>query len=422
MLKVTSAEGAVRIAAEEALRASLANTFAVGGALIDNLSGEVYCALHNNVLKTSSSNDRGKYMLSDPTAHGERQLVDWYFEHRAALKLPDPVRLTIVTTLDPCAMCAGAILMAGFNVAVAAEDGFAGINYDSRLAFRTLSESWAENARKTFGYYAVSNPVGRHRMGSDSIVFANEEITAMTYSFSDVVFDDSVNKIRALDSNSGADPGQLADPSTLEADDKIVRLLRHAYPAALQVRSTPRVPGSELAQPLYDAALEAKQRGASFNSVAFIDPFGNLLLCLGGREDLSPVRTAFMEVTRTYARIRWELMNDADRDVRKRTNAHFTHPKYGTFVFLFAPDAVAPHGLLEFGAFGSTMEGAIPQVYPSALQFVFLWPTNKEKDLANCAMNMPPFYTTDVQISPLRVIDEGLSLRLGTLIGPELGS
>jgi cytosine deaminase len=108
-----------------------------------------------------------------------------------------------------------------------------------------------------------------------------------------------------------------------------------------------------------------------FNSVALIDPFGNLLVCLGGVENQSPIRTAFMETTRNYAVLRWTLMNDPDPVVRAEAGQYLTHPKYGTFVFLYAP-APPPQAVMTFGAYGSTMEGPVPQSYPSNLQYVLL--------------------------------------------------
>src|SRR5664279_5525239 len=111
--KAANAEQAVQIAAGKSIEASLQNTFAVGGILVDNRTGRVFCALHNNVLEAFENSK--VFLLHDPTAHGERQIVDWYFKNRKRLKLPHPRQLTVVTTLDPCAMCAGALLTAGFN-------------------------------------------------------------------------------------------------------------------------------------------------------------------------------------------------------------------------------------------------------------------------------------------------------------------
>src|SRR5207302_1984791 len=134
--KALNAEQAVRIAAGKSIEASLQNTFAVGGVLVDNRRGTVFCALHNNVLESYEGSKL--FLLHDPTAHGERQIVDWYFKNRKRLRLPDPKQLTVVTTLDPCAMCAGALLAAGFNVGVSGADDYAGINYNLSFQFPSV--------------------------------------------------------------------------------------------------------------------------------------------------------------------------------------------------------------------------------------------------------------------------------------------
>src|ERR1700745_3144771 len=101
--KVANAEEAVRIAAGKSIEASLQNTFAVGGVLVDNRRGTVLCALHNNVLESYENSKL--FLLHDPTAHGERQIVDWYFRNRKRLNLPEPNEVTGITTIEPSPMC-----------------------------------------------------------------------------------------------------------------------------------------------------------------------------------------------------------------------------------------------------------------------------------------------------------------------------
>ncbi len=102
------------MAAAQAIAARTQGTYGVGGVLLDQ-QGNVLKALQNNVVCDG--------LIFDPTAHGERQLIDWYFAEAArGRELPPPHEVTVVTSLDPCAMCTGAILTAGFNVVVAATD------------------------------------------------------------------------------------------------------------------------------------------------------------------------------------------------------------------------------------------------------------------------------------------------------------
>jgi tRNA(Arg) A34 adenosine deaminase TadA len=407
VVKITCADQAVLIAAAKSIEASLQDTFAVGGALFENRGARVIYALHNNVLEPFEN--RKFFLLHDPTAHGERQLVDWYFKYRRRLRLSRPEDLTIVTTLDPCAMCAGALLTAGFNVAVSAIDTYAGINYNESFDFPSLPAKWRNAARSTFAYYGVDAPVKRSFRGAKRVVFAQQSISAATFYLTDTIFESSVNSVRLLDNNSGKAPAQLKNPKDLPRNSPIRKALLDACPEAFCVTcATPRLPGEELAQTLVSVAKRARGRGAGLNSVAFLDPFGNLLLCLGGAENLSPIRTAFMEVTRTYAHIRWLLMNDRNPSVRDQAGDVLTHPKYGTFVFLYSPDPNTPQGVMTMGAYGSTMEGPIPQSFPSNLQYVLLPEGIGQASVAQLAMTLPPFYTTSVQIAPMQVLNRGL--------------
>jgi tRNA(Arg) A34 adenosine deaminase TadA len=407
MKTIKDANQAVLVAAGKSIEASLQNTFAVGGALIENRNGRLICALHNNVLQ--SRGDNKFFLLHDPTAHGERQLADWYFKNRKRIKLPPPEHLTIVTTLEPCAMCAGALLIAGFNVGISATDTYAGINYNESFDFPSLPAKIGNTARSLFGYYGVEDPVNRPFRGAKGIAFARQSVSAATFYLTDTIFESSVNSIRLLDNNSGKDPTKLSNPKDLPRNSPVKKALMDAYPEAFSVTcDTPRIPGTEVGQPLLNAAKRAHQRGAKLDSVAFLDPFGNLLLCLGGKENESPIRTAFMELTRTYAHIRWVLMNDRNPSVREQAGNVLTHPKFGTFIFLYSPDPNTPQGVMTLGAYGSTMEGPIPQSYPSNLQYVVLSKGASHDGVAQLAMRLPPFYTTNVQVAPMQVLNPKL--------------
>ena len=74
--KVTSTESAMTLAALQAMKANCAGSFSVGGALVDD---------HGNVLNQMQNRVIQNHRTNDPTAHGERQLVDWYYANRDAL-------------------------------------------------------------------------------------------------------------------------------------------------------------------------------------------------------------------------------------------------------------------------------------------------------------------------------------------------
>jgi cytosine deaminase len=279
----------------------------------------VYCALHNNVLEDFGNSKL--FLLHDPTAHGERQLVDWYFKNRKRLKLPDPSQLSIITTLDPCAMCAGALLTAGFNVGVSAIDDYAGINYNAAFEFPSVPAKWRRVAQASFAYYGVEAPIRRKYRGGKTTAFASQTISAPTFVLSSTIFEASVNDVREADNNSGQDPSKLTNPKTLPQDSIVRKVLLEACPEAFSVScSKPRIPGRELAQTLVEAAKKAQRRGAAFNSVAFLDPFGNLLLCLGGVEDRSPIRTR-LHGSNTLLRPHPLVLDESSRCVRARASS-----------------------------------------------------------------------------------------------------
>jgi cytosine deaminase len=409
MSQVANAQQAVELVANQALFASLQETFAVGGAIIENKTGNVVMEMHNNVLKPPNPGSGEGFSLYDPTAHGERQLVDWYFNNRSRLGLPPPSAMTIVTTLDPCAMCAGALLTGGFNVAVSAIDTYAGINYDRKFDFPTLPPALRGAAQRTWGYYAVDAPFSRPYVGGGTPVFSGGKVDAVTFDYTLVVFESSVGTIRTASSSGGLEPRNMSNPVNLGASSPVRQALSAMYPGALTVASKdPRFPGVELAQPLLVAAANAKAKGAVYNSVALLDPFGNLLICAGGVENISPIRTAFLELTRNYAELRYRLMNSSSSAIRAEALSNLTHARYCTFVHLTMPDPRTSQGVMTFGAYGSTMEGPIPRVFPSSFQYAQLPSGVGEFEVAQRAAVLPPFYTNDVGVSPQRVLDPAL--------------
>jgi cytosine deaminase len=408
MQQVDSAQQAVEVAANQAVLASLQTTFAVGAALIENATGAVVMVMHNNVLEPYPGGD-GAFTLHDPTAHGERQLVDWYYAIGVGLGLPEPSKMTVVTSLDPCAMCAGALLTAGFNVAVSAIDTFAGVNYNCRQDFPTLPPQLRALAQRTWGYYGVHDPFNRAYAGGSTPVFTGESIDALTYEVTLLVFSASVDAVRAASSSGGTEPAKMSDPERLPSSSPVRQALTALYPQTLTVTSgDPRFPGVEFAAPLVAAAKQAASRGAAYNSVALLDPFGNLLVCLGGAEEDSPVRTAFLETTREYAMLRWRLMNDPNSAVRAEATSYLAHATYCTFVHLTVPDPRTAQAVMTFGAYGSTMEGSMPQIFPSSFQYAQLPGGVGEQDVARLAAALPPFYTTSVGVAPQRVLDQEL--------------
>jgi tRNA(Arg) A34 adenosine deaminase TadA len=88
-------EATMRIALDLAQAGAAAGETPVGAVVVDPASGEVLGAAHNAPIG-----------LSDPTAHAEIRALRQAAERLGNYRLTG---LTLYVTLEPCAMCAGAI-------------------------------------------------------------------------------------------------------------------------------------------------------------------------------------------------------------------------------------------------------------------------------------------------------------------------
>jgi len=393
----------VAIAAAEALAAKAQGTFAVGGVLLDG-AGNVLQSMHNNVVRDG--------LVFDPTAHGERQLVDWYFAQAAkGTILPPPQELTIVTSLDPCCMCTGAILAAGFNVVVAAPDGNAGINYDNRASFTALPAPLRAQAARSFCYPAVrgDTPYARAASGAaPKSFFIGKSINEATQALCTLVFESMSAQVMQL--LHAGDGDAACDPASLPEDHAVVRALRQRYPDALRYHCAPHAPDAGLAPFLLAAMEQDRRNGGQGEAAALLDGFGNLLLCLPGQQAQSIIRTPFMECTRQYARLRHELMAGADAARQEEYKRYLGHPKHGTFLLSGGPDDSAA-SFMTLGAYGSTMEGALPDNNPA--QFQYVRRGMAEADLLALCEALPPLYSQLIRIRPRQVADQALIAALG---------
>lgn len=397
--KTIDVQAAVAIAASEAIAARTQGTFGVGGLMLDQY-GNVLQSLHNNVIKDG--------LIFDPTAHGERQLIDWYYAERAKGRdLPPPHDITIVTSLDPCCMCSGAILAGGFNVVVAAPDQASGINYDNSASFDALPEALRAQAGDSFSYPAIlgSSLYARAASGATpKSFFIGKTIAEPTQALCSLVFE--ATSAEVMEKFNADHPQELLkDPAALPADHAIVRALKQQYPDALTYRCKPHAPDAGLAPFLLQAMARDREHGGAGDAVALLDSFGNLLLCLPGRMTQSGIRSAFMETTRAYAQLRYKLMNGATRAQQDEIRHYLGHPKEGTFVFAQGPDASAV-SYMNLGAYGSTMEGPLPLKNPTQFQYVL--PSLPEAELNALCAAMPPLYRNIIRIRPTQVVDAAL--------------
>ncbi len=383
-----------------AKNAAANGTYGIGGAIIENSSGRVVKTMENSVLKRLNPDveqSSGEVFTWDPTAHGERELVYWYYANKAAMNLPPTQQLTVVTSLDPCAMCAGTLLTAGFNVGVVAPDTFSGINYNQQFNFPDLPEPVRGRALATFGYYAVDG--GRAYVGGKNVVFSNGTLSASAFSDCSSIYQQSATGVRQNRKNSGTQPAQLENPAKSPDADAVRTAYKAQYAGAFSLTlANYRKPNAALKSLLIK--LRDSTPGAK-NAVAFIDPFGNLISAFADSFDKNPVATAFQNVAQSYSQTRFNLLNNqATNAIVQKT---ITSPKYGTFVFLYAPSPRLSTTIEDLGAFGSTVESKAPTPIPSPFQFYLPPLVGTTAELQKVAHNLPPLYSQLVDISPQQV-------------------
>lgn len=392
-MNVKSVQEAVKAAVEQAILADKQGTFGVGGILID-VAGNIIHEMHNNVVMDG--------LVKDPTAHGERQLIDWYYENRYSKRLPEPYNMVLVTSLDPCAMCTGAILSSGFNLAIiSAFDSFAGINYNGKANFPSL-QGYAQligDAKIMLSYAEIegTSRVSREASGAYIKMFPQDAkaIEMHTGLLSSTVFEASVGNVSATINKDNIDPKDYKDLALEGPSNWIYQEVVNRFPDAFQYKAPePGNPDQGIARFIEKASAQDKANGGDGNCVAFLDYFGNLLFCAYGNQKVSPIQTAFMRATRMYAELRYDIAKRGTLDSLK----YLCHPKYGTFIYKFKP-FVEAKTLMNLGAYGSTMEGEIPNL--RQLQYI-QEPLNND-ELYTFINRMPPFYTDLVKISISKV-------------------
>ena len=368
---------------DAAVQAASHGTFGVGGVLLGP---------HKELLAVSCNRVIADGKVADPTAHGERQIVDWYFEQAAqGQQLPAPEDCTIVSSLDPCMMCAGSILTGGFNVVSTTLDTRAGVNFTTDGQYPTVPEELRDQAKEHFAYFGIEG--GRDYQGP-AMVGERQVIAGDVEKRSLDTFLASLGQVQnAIHSGPTGPVQDLKDCQ----DPKVLAVLKKYYPEALTLRFPEGQPGAALAQPLLEAAQAARERGGAYNAAALLDPHGNVVMLSSGREERSPIRTAFMELTRSWAKVRGEAGPEGEK---------FLAPlKDCTLVTLFGPGSDGP-SVMELGAYGSSVEGPLPPHQHAAWQYVI--PRQSQADLDQEIKNLPPLYSEVIRPQIQQVSDPAL--------------
>ena len=367
----------VQKAVELARVAGEAGTFAVGGLLLD-CEGNILREAHNNVVRNRQ--------LSDPTAHGERQLISWYYQtlHRGK-SLPPPSELTIVTSLDPCLMCTGAILQSGFNAIVIAHDDIGGINWNRENSFLTVPKPIRQTAVEQFAYFGVAG-VSRPFVGSAKSIFANAVVPAKLVSESFELARASIENVRRLNRRKTSSP----DGNVITHDSSSAQSPRTQSRSAVmpEFDITDAADRARLLDEMLKVAEASKTAGGYFDATALVDESKGVLLILGSSPlSESPIDTPLMRVVQAYSSCR---LNDADRN-------SLPHPSQCSVVLLYGPAPTAL-GLMDLGVFGlSVGPSDVPQ------RLYYFRSLQSEQNLADMIQNLPPVFRDVMKIAPTKL-------------------
>jgi len=382
--------------AEMAIQAYTQETFGVGGMLID-IHGKLIKKMHNNVMCNN--------FVADPTAHGERQLIDWYFKQKQHdICLPEPKDIILITSLDPCCMCAASILLSGFHAVVAAYDEVAGVNYNKKNDFLFATPRQKKLLLKYFSYPKVDgNSIFSREQGGAALPskFNDQSILNTSQALCFSIFDSSAEKVRIHENHNIIPTCELKNPKDLPDTHPVIIELKKYYPQALQYSCPKSEPNEQIASYISEQMKIDKLQGGQGNAVAILDYFGNLLLCCPGNVNISPIRTAFLETTRTYARIRFDLYQEFGKEVL----TYLSHIKYGTFLLALGLNTDID-SLLTLGAYGSSIEGPLPEDNPNQMQYII--EQENPEIVSQCCSKLPPLYSQIIKINPCQVKNKKL--------------
>jgi cytosine deaminase len=428
---VVSANDAAERVREQAELAASVSCYGIGGIIIENKTGRIINAWGNRAQGRLKS---GEYYPLDPSNHGETQLVRWYYDNQVVIQselgyLPKPSELTVVTSLDPCAMCAGGLCAAGFHVGVIApDDSGGGVNWDSSGMFPNQPAKIQEKLKSLFGYYKADGISYRKLyQGGSALLFNSETLTQQVYKANVDAFSNSAPLVSATRKEARIKAQDLKDPLNLHAENSTILALKQRFPEALKLRLTEQAdisdsgltpegtnhiyyrPSLELYSLLQDAV--ASEPGAD-NAVAMIDRFGNLLTIGVDKPSTSPIATALMNAVSDYSRFLFELISEASDSAipfkYKQSDAYnyLTPARDATYIYLKSPSAGKMQTLKDLGLFGSTSEDIIQYIET---------PSNGTKlDFENQIRGLPIYYLQSSRISTVQSLPEGLSLIVST--------
>jgi tRNA(Arg) A34 adenosine deaminase TadA len=354
------AEAAVE-AVQLAEQAAEHGTFGIGGMLLDaNMLPLFRCV--NKVIENG--------VVADPTAHVERQLIDWYYgQRKRGRDLPPPDRCTIVSTIDPCMQCTGAILASGFRCIALAPDRLAGLHCRGYGNVDPLPAGLRDAARRQLHLVHVKSHRPARTDWAEGLAIPSELVQRAADTFAK-----TVDRAKAIINEQlapiAASPSMPLSAAGQSETMQIIGL--HAYDRAA----------------VTDVFYQIGRNHDVDDLAAFVDPTRSLLYTTQSDLSTSPIQTSFMRLTRLYAGLR-RRRRQIGRDVPP-------HPRHCDLWTLQGPgqDALS---VMTIGAFGSTIEGP---VNASECRWLYLIPQQPAESLAKMIARFPPLYSEIINITP----------------------
>ena len=360
---VRTADGAAVHAIRLAEEAAAQGAFGVGGFLLDQ-AGHVVAEAINAVMRNGH--------VVDPTAHVERQLIDWLYEAHRRGFTSAAGELSIVCSVDPCAMCAGAILRSGLRVIAVAEDEMAGVHHNGK-PHRMPPGLW-DAATKHMALFGVR---GLRPSPQNNVSAFNGEISPDLLRRAGEVFLASEGPVnRAISDHDGE-----SNARGLQVTDQVHAAVCEAF-KELGIYSNQGAFGLNVHE--WHSSPEFRNLLADDGSV-LVDEFGIVVAAAAGHVEFA-ARTSLMDLVRAYTFIR-----DV---VRQKSGIALPHQRNCSIVKQSAHSEPAK-ALLEFGAVGSFL--AAPRRSKILPAIVYLNGTS----LVNArefATWLPPLYTSVIGI------------------------
>jgi tRNA(Arg) A34 adenosine deaminase TadA len=360
---ILTADHAAAYAIGLAEEAASRGAFGVGGFLLDR-TGRVIAEAVNAVAR--------KGHVVDPTAHVERQLIDWCCEAGHRGLAASTSELTIVSSIDPCPMCTGAILRFGMNVIAVAEDKLSGVHHAGK-PHRLPHELWDAAAE----HMALFGVRGMRQSTRTEIATFASEISPDLLHRAEQVFVASVEPVNRLiadiDCDSNCRHVQITDS------------VRAAVCKASEALGLATIHGS-IGLNVHEQGSRAEITNllAGDGSV-IVDEFGNLIAAADG-ESVRAARTSVLDLVRAYPLIR--------NIARNKSGIELPHQRYCSIVKQSAHSEPAK-ALLEFGALGSFLAARRKTNMLPAIGYLNGSSLVEAKQFA---ASLPPLYTSIIGI------------------------